>query len=335
MYARRITVLFQPTHLRSSSQREAASKGDCLSAHCRLDPSFPPAVDSLRAPSTQPSQQPSPKPKLPTMAFLNMNNQRPLLSAHPLHYALTIFLFFTTLGLYNHNSGGNSLTRIRPARFDSVSTSSDLTLSQRLSRSEALFQTSRERRTELFTKYGEDPESYSNHPEGPWPAMTVWDFFYPAFNCPHEMERIGATGDGGKWVCGFSRVANTPCVIYSFGELVGTGGGVRHRVEGWRNPSKGGRKEDLCSHPTKPSQRSLRRAVHADNAFSRFPSLAWLCSESFPPVTRSMASLYSHRGFNARPSLPTPTSAYSGPCRPLPFNSPSARPSRHQLRVLL
>lgn len=52
----------------------------------------------------------------------------------------------------------------------------------------------------------------------PWPAYTVWDFFLPAFNCPHEVQRIGALGDGGKWVCGLSRIKTKPdCVIYSFG----------------------------------------------------------------------------------------------------------------------
>ncbi|KAF7979963.1 hypothetical protein HWV62_27135 [Athelia sp. TMB] len=46
----------------------------------------------------------------------------------------------------------------------------------------------------------------------------MWDFFPPAFNCPHELERLGALGDGGKWTCGLSRIAEkTDCVIYSFG----------------------------------------------------------------------------------------------------------------------
>lgn len=50
-----------------------------------------------------------------------------------------------------------------------------------------------------------------------------WDFFYPAFNCPHDTERIGRVGDGGKWVCGFNHLSKYnndkkyPCVIYSFG----------------------------------------------------------------------------------------------------------------------
>ena len=47
------------------------------------------------------------------------------------------------------------------------------------------------------------------------------DFFPASYNCPHEIERIGAFGDGGKWVCGLSRIVEKPdCVIYSFGELL-------------------------------------------------------------------------------------------------------------------
>ena len=44
------------------------------------------------------------------------------------------------------------------------------------------------------------------------------DFFPPIFNCPHEMDRLGALGDGGKWLCGISRIQDKPdCVVYSFG----------------------------------------------------------------------------------------------------------------------
>ena len=50
-------------------------------------------------------------------------------------------------------------------------------------------------------------------------SVIAGDFFPPAFNCPHELERIGALGDGGKWICGLSRVAEKPdCIVYSFGE---------------------------------------------------------------------------------------------------------------------
>jgi len=47
---------------------------------------------------------------------------------------------------------------------------------------------------------------------------TLWDFFIPAFNCPHRVERVGTMGDGGKWVCGMERIERQKeCVIYSFG----------------------------------------------------------------------------------------------------------------------
>jgi len=44
------------------------------------------------------------------------------------------------------------------------------------------------------------------------------DFFPAAYNCPHEVERVGTAGDGGRWTCGLSRLADTEdCIIYSFG----------------------------------------------------------------------------------------------------------------------
>jgi hypothetical protein len=41
----------------------------------------------------------------------------------------------------------------------------------------------------------------------PW---TVWDFFVPAWTCPHDMQRVGRLGDGGKWVCGMSIYEGLP-----------------------------------------------------------------------------------------------------------------------------
>ncbi|KAK1961950.1 hypothetical protein LY78DRAFT_275829 [Colletotrichum sublineola] len=56
---------------------------------------------------------------------------------------------------------------------------------------------------------------YKKHP------YSIWDFTPASFSCPHEMERVGRMGDGGKWVCGMSRYVNFPanreCIVYSFG----------------------------------------------------------------------------------------------------------------------
>jgi hypothetical protein len=49
---------------------------------------------------------------------------------------------------------------------------------------------------------------------------TVWDFFPATYTCPHDIQRVGRLGDGGKWVCGMSlfEARKAPeTIIYSFG----------------------------------------------------------------------------------------------------------------------
>ena len=71
------------------------------------------------------------------------------------------------------------------------------------------------RRTALPRYPAVNGESYFKH------GYTVWDFTPASWGCPHEMERVGRMGDGGKWVCGMSQIQASsklkPCVIYSFG----------------------------------------------------------------------------------------------------------------------
>ncbi|KAI9430441.1 methyltransferase domain-containing protein [Lactarius indigo] len=75
-------------------------------------------------------------------------------------------------------------------------------------------------RDALIAKVGPSPRNVALFPpeKEPWPPYTVWDFFPPAFSCPHELERIGALGDGGKWVCGLSQLRDKEdCIVYSVG----------------------------------------------------------------------------------------------------------------------
>ncbi|KAH9974226.1 methyltransferase domain-containing protein [Russula compacta] len=93
-------------------------------------------------------------------------------------------------------------------------------LSARVRRAERAYQKMLLEREALITKVGPAPHDVALFPpdKEPWPPYTVWDFFPPAFFCPHELERIGELGDGGKWVCGLSRLQeNEDCIVYSVG----------------------------------------------------------------------------------------------------------------------
>ncbi|EQB44357.1 hypothetical protein GCG54_00013726 [Colletotrichum gloeosporioides] len=99
-------------------------------------------------------------------------------------------------------------------------------LREAMERSEAIWKkTVRQRHEMIAADYGDaskmplfpahDSESYNTNP------YTIWDFTPASWSCPHEVERIGRMGDGGKWVCGMSHYVNFPkdkqCVVYSFG----------------------------------------------------------------------------------------------------------------------
>ena len=48
--------------------------------------------------------------------------------------------------------------------------------------------------------------------------VRVWDVYGPNYNCLYSRERLGRTGDGGKWVCGPNMLLQSKsCVVYSFG----------------------------------------------------------------------------------------------------------------------
>lgn len=96
----------------------------------------------------------------------------------------------------------------------------DNTLPARLARADAIYEETLRDRKGLIEKFGPTPKDVMMFPpdKDPWPAYTVWDFFPASYNCPHEIQRIGALGDGGKWVCGLSRLEHAPtCTIYSIG----------------------------------------------------------------------------------------------------------------------
>jgi hypothetical protein len=57
------------------------------------------------------------------------------------------------------------------------------------------------------------------NPYGIKDYRVFWDYFYPDYNCPHNVERLGRVGDGGKWVCGIPQLIRRgkDCIVYSYG----------------------------------------------------------------------------------------------------------------------
>jgi len=91
-----------------------------------------------------------------------------------------------------------------------------VTLSERLQEEEARYAATVKARQGLVRKFGPTKEEVQSYPTAG--AYTLWDFFIASFQCPHHVERIGALGDGGKWICGVERLAKQKkCVVYSFG----------------------------------------------------------------------------------------------------------------------
>lgn len=48
------------------------------------------------------------------------------------------------------------------------------------------------------------PQDFLRYP------YTIWDFFPATWTCPHDFQRVGRLGDGGKWVCGMSIYESLP-----------------------------------------------------------------------------------------------------------------------------
>ncbi|ESK89173.1 hypothetical protein Moror_5220 [Moniliophthora roreri MCA 2997] len=133
-------------------------------------------------------------------------------SRHPKYALFGFVVLVATFYLLNPLAGRGLL---RPQDFVY-----DPSLSGRLAMADRIYDKLLEDRKGLIKKFGPNPNNVAMFPpnEDPWPAYTVWDFFPAAYNCPHEIQRLGALGDGGKWVCGISRVSDKEdCVVYSFG----------------------------------------------------------------------------------------------------------------------
>ncbi|KAG0195726.1 hypothetical protein BGX28_000735, partial [Mortierella sp. GBA30] len=116
-----------------------------------------------------------------------------------------------------YDSGSLERLKRNPFRF---AVSKGQTVADRLLRSEELYKENLVNRDTFLKDHGYGTAKWS--PWGPESKemMPWWWYFQPAFNCPHELQRVGRFNDGGKWVCGLSLLSKgrtKKCVVYSMG----------------------------------------------------------------------------------------------------------------------
>ncbi|KAF8234359.1 hypothetical protein L208DRAFT_841438 [Tricholoma matsutake] len=131
---------------------------------------------------------------------------------HPRYAFLALLVFACTLYLFYPIQ--------QRSVFKPIYIFKENTLANRLARSDHIYEKALSSRQDMIKKFGPSPKEIALFPPdtAPWPAYTVWDFFPGAYNCPHEVERVGTVGDGGRWTCGLSHLADKEdCIIYTFG----------------------------------------------------------------------------------------------------------------------
>ncbi|KAL2065662.1 hypothetical protein VTL71DRAFT_3332 [Oculimacula yallundae] len=146
------------------------------------------------------------------------------------------FAFFVVVVMHQ----SRTLIHLPISPTTSLSTSSSsptgLTTLQRMARSEKSWKASVALRHQMALAHPQNPriphfpaQTLDDFGKTPY---TVWDFFPATYTCPHDIQRVGRLGDGGKWVCGMSLYESKPAVsavshphepkkpatiIYSFG----------------------------------------------------------------------------------------------------------------------
>ncbi|KAF2704292.1 hypothetical protein K504DRAFT_417100 [Pleomassaria siparia CBS 279.74] len=92
---------------------------------------------------------------------------------------------------------------------------------QRMARSEEAWKTSVKLRHQMASAHPSNPQiplfpAQTLDDFGRYP-YTLWDFYPATYTCPHDFQRVGRLGDGGKWVCGMSLYEAKPAVKGTLG----------------------------------------------------------------------------------------------------------------------
>lgn len=140
-------------------------------------------------------------------------------------WVAAIFFIFVVLNQYPTLQ---RITTDRPASASHAAAApanvGPLTTRQRLARAENAWRSSVTLRHKMALEHPKHPkipffpaQQLSDFGKYPY---TLWDFFPATYTCPHDIQRVGRLGDGGKWVCGMSlyEARKAPeTIIYSFG----------------------------------------------------------------------------------------------------------------------
>ncbi|KFA77465.1 hypothetical protein S40288_08707 [Stachybotrys chartarum IBT 40288] len=131
-----------------------------------------------------------------------------------------VFLLVLLAARTSETTENISMTFVHPKPM-----SVDPRLDEKLEHAEKLWQRSVEDRKTMISASGYNRD----FPDGYIHPYHVWDFARPSFFCPHDLERVGTLGDGGKVVCGMTRYEmeypgpsskSNPArdfIVYSFG----------------------------------------------------------------------------------------------------------------------
>ena len=138
----------------------------------------------------------------------------PLLIRHTGRFIIAIVVVVLLIVIFhNEQSAGSALLPylpVRPSQSSKSSPEQQAWLHERMALSEKSWQKSVELRGQMAAQH-------PNNPKIPFFPMdflkypyTVWDFFPATWTCPHDIQRVGRLGDGGKWVCGMSVYESLP-----------------------------------------------------------------------------------------------------------------------------
>lgn len=129
--------------------------------------------------------------------------------------AIIVIVVVLIVVLHNEQSASTALATYLPLLPTSQVASKDSVarlswLRERMALSEKTWQKSVEQRAEMASTHPDNPKipffptDFLRYP------FTIWDFFPATWTCPHDIQRVGRLGDGGKWVCGMSIYESLP-----------------------------------------------------------------------------------------------------------------------------